>query len=477
MLTPVSPNALTVPAALPPRDEHDSFGRIGVPADALWGAQTERSRRFFAIGTQRMPMAVIRAMAEIKQAAAEVHAELGLLPADKAAAIADAARRIAAGEHEAQFPLSVWQTGSGTQSHMNLNEVIANLASRSLGGPLGEGRWVHAHDEVNRGQSSNDVFPSAVHLAALAATRRLLQALGQLRQRLRQLGQRWQAVPKLGRTHLQDALPVHFGQVFDAYAAQLNLAEQSIHAALPALQQLPLGGTAVGTGQHTHPRFGAQAVARLAARLGEPLQRCATPLAAQAGQEAAVGLHAALRLLAIALTKIANDLRLMASGPRGGLGELHLPANEPGSSMMPGKVNPTQIEALTMVCTAVMGHDVALGIAAAQGQLELNAYQPLIALLLLDSLTLLGDAMDSFDRHCLQGLQVDAPHARALLVRSLRGATALVPHLGHERAAYIAQHAQAQGLTLREAAVDVGGISAAQFDAWVDLRRLLPGPA
>lgn len=472
----MSARLLPLPNATLQRMEHDSFGRIGVPATALWGAQTERSRRFFAIGTQRMPMALIRAMAEIKQAAAEVHAELGLLSSDKAAAIAAAAARIAAGEHEAQFPLSVWQTGSGTQSHMNVNEVIANLASQTLGGPIGEGRLVHAHDEVNRGQSSNDVFPSALHLAALAATRRLLEALARLRLTLLQLAGTLQAVPKLGRTHLQDALPISFGQVFDAYAAQLQLAEQALRAALPALQQLPLGGTAVGTGQNTHPEFGLHVVARLAARLGEPLRRCDHPLAAQAGQEAAVGLHAALRLLAIALTKIANDLRLMASGPRGGLGELHLPANEPGSSMMPGKVNPTQIEALTMVCTLILGHDVALGVAAAQGQLELNTYQPLIALLLLDSLELLGDAMDSFDRHCLQGLEVDAPHARALLARSLMGVTALVPHIGHERAAHIAQHAQAQGLALREAAVEVGGISAAQFDAWVDLRRLLPPP-
>lgn len=459
------------------RVELDSFGPISVPASALWGAQTERSRRFFAIGAQRMPMALIRAMAEIKRAAAEVHAELGLLAPEKAAAIAAAAARIAAGGHEAQFPLSVWQTGSGTQSHMNVNEVIANLASQTLGGPLGEKRLVHAHDEVNRGQSSNDVFPSALHLAALAATRSLLQALGRLRSSLLQQANRLQAVPKLGRTHLQDALPIRFGQVFDAYAAQLLLAEQALHAALPALQALPLGGTAVGTGQNTHPDFGAQVVSRLAARLGEPLRRCEQPLAAQAGQEAAVGLHAALRLLAIALSKIANDLRLMASGPHGGFGELRLPANEPGSSMMPGKVNPTQIEALTMVCTLVMGHDVALGFAAAQGQLELNTYQPLIALLLLGSSELLGDAMDSFDRHCLQGLQVNEPRARALLARSLMGVTALVPHLGHERAALIAQHAQAQGLALRDAAVEVGGISAAQFDAWMDLRLLSPTPS
>lgn len=455
------------------REERDSFGPIEVPAQALWGAQTERSRRFFAIGSQRMPLELVHAMAEIKRAAAEVHGELGLLEPHKAAAIAAAAARVAAGELDDQFPLSVWQTGSGTQSHMNVNEVIANLASLALGGGVGAERCVHAHDEVNRGQSSNDVFPSALHLAALAGTRQLLGVLAGLQATLQRQAGEFAALPKLGRTHLQDALPVSFGQVFGGYAGQLQLADAALRAALPALQRLAIGGTAVGTGLNAHPEFGQRVAARLAQRLGEPLQRAANAMAAQAGQEAALGLHGALRLLAAALTKIGNDLRLLASGPRGGLGELQLPANEPGSSMMPGKVNPTQIEALTMVCALVMGHDVTMGIAASQGQLELNTYQPLIALVLLDSLRLLTDAMDSFNRHCLAGLTVDAAQARRWLARSLMGVTALTPHIGHARAAAIAQHAQAHGLDLREAAVAVGGISAAQFDAWVDLCQLI----
>jgi len=455
------------------RDEHDSIGAIAVAADALWGAQTERSRRLFAIGAQRMPIAVVHAIAEIKRSAAEVHGELGLLDADKAAAIAAAAARVAAGEFDAQFPLSVWQTGSGTQTHMNVNEVLANLASLALGGGLGSARLVHAHDEVNRGQSSNDVFPSAVHLAAIAGTRRLLVALSALRAALLRHAVALAATPKLGRTHLQDALPVSFGQEFGGYAAQLELARAALLAALPGLQQLAIGGTAIGTGLNAHPELGARIAARLAARTGEPLRRADNAFAAQAGMGALVGLHAALRLLATALLKIGNDLRLMASGPGGGLGELLLPANEPGSSIMPGKVNPTQIEALSMVCVFVMGHDVAVGIAASQGQLELNTYQPLLAHALLDSLRLLTDAMDSFNRHCVQGLRADAPHARALLERSLMGVTALVPHIGHERAAAIVRRAQQDGLGLRQAAIEEGGVSAQQFDAWTDLQRLI----
>ncbi|HMM77913.1 MAG TPA: class II fumarate hydratase [Gammaproteobacteria bacterium] len=458
------------------RQERDSMGSIDVPAEALWGAQTERSRRYFAIGEQRMPLAVVHAIAEIKRAAAEVNGALGLLASGKAQAIAAAAARVAAGEFDAQFPLSVWQTGSGTQTHMNVNEVIANLASLSLGGGLGDARRVHPNDEVNRGQSSNDVFPSAMHVAAVRAVAPLLEALARLREALRRKAEAYADVVKIGRTHLQDATPVSFGQEFGGYVAQLALAEDAIRGALPAVHALAIGGTAVGTGVNTHPEFGARVAAALAARLGAPFTVAHDRFAALAGHEALVGLHGALRVLAIALTKIADDIRLMGSGPRAGLGELRLPENEPGSSIMPGKVNPTQVEALTMVCAQVMGHDVAIGLAASQGQFELNVYKPLIAYDVLDSLRLLTDAMKSFAAHCIGGLEVDSARAAELMSRSLMLVTALTPHIGYERAARIAKHAHETGTSLREAALTMGGVAAEQFDAWIDPRRML-GPS
>ena len=455
------------------RTEHDSFGTIEVPADALWGAQTERSRRFFAIGAQRMPVGLVHALAQIKRAAAEVNAELGLLDAPLAQAIAAAAERVAAGEFDAQFPLSVWQTGSGTQSNMNVNEVIAHLAARALA--AGSGPRVHANDHVNLGQSSNDVFPTAMHVAAVLQVPPLLAALARLRAALQAKADEFAATLKIGRTHLQDATPVTLGQEFGGYDAQLALAESAVRAALPAVHALAIGGTAVGTGLNTHREFGARVAARLAARLQAPFVVADNLFAAMAGHEALVGLHAALRLLAVALTKIANDIRLMGSGPRAGLGELRLPANEPGSSIMPGKVNPTQVEALTMVCAQVLGHDVAIGIAASQGQFELNVYKPLIAHDLLDSLQLLGDAMASFAAHCVEGLEVDAARMRQLMQGSLMLVTALAPHIGYDRAAQIAKHAHTQGCSLRDAALSLGGVTAEQFDQWVDARRML-GP-
>ena len=457
------------------RTETDSFGPIEVPADALWAAQTERSLRFFAIGEQRMPLEILHALAQIKRAAAEVHGNLGLLEPARAGAIASAAMRVAAGEFDAQFPLSVWQTGSGTQSHMNVNEVIAHVASLALGGGLGAARCVHPNDDVNLGQSSNDVFPTAMHLAAVSRTQPLLQALAALRAALRAKATAFAATAKVGRTHLQDATPVTFGQEFGGYDAQLGIADAAIRRALPEVHALAMGGTAVGTGLNTHREFGARVAAVLAKRLDAPFVVAGNLFAAMAGHEALVGLHGALRTLAVALNKMANDIRLMGSGPRAGLGELRLPANEPGSSIMPGKVNPTQVEALTMVCAQVMGHDVAIGIAASQGQFELNVYKPLIALDLLDSLRLLTDAMASFRSHCIEGIEVDAERARSMLAHSLMSVTALVPHIGYDRAAQIAKHAQAHGLGLKQAALDVAGISAAEFDAWVDVRRML-GP-
>jgi fumarate hydratase class II len=457
------------------RIESDSFGAIEVPDDALWGGQTERSRRFFAIGSQRMPIEIVHALAEIKRAAASVNRDLGLLQTGKAEAVAMAAARVAAGEFDAQFPLSVWQTGSGTQSNMNVNEVIANVASLALGGGLGAARVVHPNDDVNLGQSSNDVFPTAMHVAVVLQTRPLFFALERLRGTVRAKAAAFADVVKVGRTHLQDATPVTLGQEFSGYEAQLAIADAALRSALPGVHALAIGGTAVGTGVNTHREFGARVTALLSQRLSAPFVVADNLFAAMAGHEPLVQVHGALRTLAIALTKIANDIRLMGSGPRAGLGEIRLPANEPGSSMMPGKVNPTQVEAMTMVCTQVMGHDVAVGIAASQGHFELNVYKPLMAYNTLDSLRLLTDAMTSFAAHCVDGIEVDAERMQSLLSRSLMLVTALAPRIGYDRAAAIARHAQDTGLSLRESALAIGGIGAAEFDEWVDARKML-GP-
>ena len=450
------------------RIETDSFGAIEVPIGALWGAQTARSLRYFAIGEQRMPPEVIHALAWVKWAAAGVNQDLGRLDAVKAQVIAAAALRVAVGEHDEQFPLSVWQTGSGTQSHMNVNEVIARLASQAVPGA------VHPNDDVNHGQSTNDVFPSAMHIAvALQVRQRLFPALALLRGALHARAAEFADLIKTGRTHLQDATPVTLGQEFSGYGAQLALCEAALSDALGPLHALAIGGTAVGTGLNTHPEFGRRVAAALAQRLALPLEQAPNLFAAMAGHEALVAFHGGLRLLAVALTKIGNDIRLMGSGPRAGLGELLLPENEPGSSIMPGKVNPTQVEALTMVCAQVMGHDVAVGFAASQGHFELNAYKPLIIYNVLDSLRLLADAMDSFARHCVAGLRVDVAQLAQGLQRSLMLVTALAPHIGYDRAAAIAEHAHASGSSLREAALAVGGVSGVDFDAWVDARQML----
>ena len=468
------------PAALPgaPRIAHDSFGNIEIPPGARWGAQTARSLHFFGIGEQRMPIELIRAMALIKWAAATANCELGLLDTRPAAAIAGAAQRVADGEFDEQFPLSVWQTGSGTQSHMNVNEVIADVASQAMQRGLHGSHGVDAHDDVNLGQSSNDVFPSAMHIAvALQTKARLLPALRDLRTEMLRQSVALTDVVKVGRTHLQDAAPVTLGQEFGGYEAQLGLCEDALRHALPAVHSLALGGTAVGTGLNTHPEFGRRVAALLAQRLDLPLVQAPNLFAAMAGHEALVVLHAALRMLAIALTKIACDIRLMGSGPRAGLGELRLPANEPGSSIMPGKVNPTQVEALTMVCAQVMGHDAAIGFAASQGQFELNVYKPLIALDMLDSLRLLSDAMRSFAWHCVSGLVPNEARLKTGLDDSLMLGTALAPHIGHDRAAQVAQRAQQDGSSVRTAALALGVATAEQLDLWLDpLRMLAPQP-
>ena len=451
------------------RIETDSFGPIEVPAAALWGAQTARSLHFFAIGAQRMPLPVVHALAWVKWAAAQVNADLKLLDLAVAEAIADAAQRVALGELDAHFPLSVWQTGSGTQSNMNVNEVVASLASQALGGGLGAERSVHPNDHVNLGQSSNDVFPTAMHVAAAQQTvGALLPALAALITSLGAKAHEFKDVIKIGRTHGQDATPITLGQELGGYVAQLSLCQTSIQQALQAVTTLAIGGTAVGTGLNTHPAFGSRVAALLSDKLGIRFTQSDNLFAAMAGHEALVALHAGFKMLAIALTKIANDIRLMGSGPRAGLGELQLPENEPGSSIMPGKVNPTQVEALTMVCAQVIGHDVAIGFAASQGQFELNVYKPLIALNVLDSTTLLSDAMRSFDQHCVQGMAADRARMDHYLQNSLMLVTALTPHIGYDRSAQIAKHAHTHGTTLREAALAVGQLSAAQFDAWVN---------
>ena len=456
------------------RSETDSFGSIEVPNNALWGAQTARSLQFFVIGDKGMPIKIIHALAWIKGVAAIVNRDLQLLDGSKAVAISDAAQRIVAGEFDAQFPLSVWQTGSGTQSNMNVNEVLANLASQALGGDVGNGRLVHPNDDVNLGQSSNDVFPSAMHIAvALQAKHNLFPALYGLRIAFTAKILAFAEIVKIGRTHMQDATPITLGQEFSGYEAQLALCEKSLCNAMDAVHTLALGGTAVGTGINTHAEFGPRVVSMLAERLNLPLVQADNLFAAMAGHEALVAFHSAVKMLAIALTKIANDIRLMSSGPRAGLGELHLPENEPGSSIMPGKVNPTQIEAITMVCAQVMGHDVAIGFAASQGQFELNVYKPLIANNILDSVGLLSDAMRSFTQHCIVGISVNEAHVEQQVQGSLMLVTALTPHIGYDEAAKIAKYAYSKNLSLGQAAFDIAGISEEQFKLWVNPRNML----
>ena len=450
------------------RVERDTFGPIDVPADRLWGAQTQRSLHFFAISTERMPAELIEALVQVKRAAALANRELGLLDAAKADAIVRTADEVLAGHHPGEFPLSVWQTGSGTQSNMNVNEVLANRASELLGGERGPARLVHPNDEVNRGQSSNDVVPTAVHVAAACAvSERLLPALDTLRATLQAKAEAFADVIKIGRTHLQDATPLTLGQEISGWAMQLARAREAIARCVPPVCELAIGGTAVGTGLNTHPEFGARVCAQLAQRLSLPFAPAPNRFAALAGHEPVVALHGALRALAAALTKIANDVRWMASGPRSGLGEIRIPENEPGSSIMPGKVNPTQCEAMTMLCAQVLGNDVAIGVGAASGNFELNVFQPLVAHNLLQSLRLLADGMASFERHCAAGIEPDRERIAALLERSLMLVTALNPHIGYERAAEIAKKAHREGSTLREAALALGYVSAEQFDAWV----------
>jgi fumarate hydratase class II len=459
------------------RIEKDSFGTIEVPADRLWGAQTERSRRFFRISGERMPLAVIYALAQVKKAAAAVNAELRLLDARKAQAIEGAADEVLAGRHDEEFPLMVWQTGSGTQSNMNVNEVLANRASELLGGERGQKRLVHPNDDVNLGQSSNDVFPTAMHIAAARAVHdHVLPAGEELRATLQAKADAFAAIIKIGRTHLQDATPLSLGQEFSGYVAQLEHSARALRGALSGLGELAIGGTAVGTGLNTHPRFARRVCEHVSQATGLVFIEAKNKFAALAGHEALVFAHGALKTLATSLAKIGNDIRLLASGPRCGLAELRIPENEPGSSIMPGKVNPTQAEALTMLCAQVMGNDVAVNIGGASGHLELNVYKPLIIHAFLQSARLLADGCRSFDEHCARGIEPDRARIDELLARSLMLVTALSPHIGYDRAAEIAKKAHREGTTLREAALALGYVKGEDFDRWVQPAAMI-GPS
>jgi fumarate hydratase class II len=450
------------------RTERDSFGAIEVPADRLWGAQTQRSLHHFNISSERMPDELIWALARVKRACAVVNQDLGLLTPSKARAVVQAADEVLAGKHPLEFPLSVWQTGSGTQTNMNVNEVLANRGSELLGGVRGQGRLLHANDDVNLGQSSNDVFPTAMHAAAaVGIADQLLPALRQLRATLNEKALAFGDVVKIGRTHLQDATPLTLGQEFSGYVAQLDHAEYALTSILSPLYDLAIGGTAVGTGLNTHLEFGDRVAALLSKECGLPFRSAPNKFAVLAAHDALVSAHGALKTLAAALMKIANDIRWLASGPRSGLGEIHIPENEPGSSIMPGKVNPTQCEALTMLCCQVFGNDVAINIGGASGNFELNVFKPVIAQNFLQSVRLLADGMKSFDEHCARGIEADQNRITELMQRSLMLVTALTPHIGYDRAAQIAKRALHDGSTLKEAAIALGFVTADEFERWV----------
>jgi fumarate hydratase, class II len=453
------------------------MGAIDVVDKRLWGAQTERSRRLFDISSEEIPAAVVRAIVLIKRASAEVNGTRGLIPDTIATAIVQAADEVLAGKHPDEFPLRVWQTGSGTHTHMNVNEVLANRASEILGGVRGTQRLVHAIDHVNRGQSSNDVFPTALHVATLQAIlHHVLPALTALESVVRERGRLFRDVVKLGRTHLQDALPLTLEQEFSGYGAQLAYAHKNLTYSAAHLHELALGGTAVGTGFSADPQTVQQIIAKLARWTGIAFVAAPNRFEALASSDGVVAAHAALRSLATVLFKLASDIRLSASGPRAGLSELLLPENEPGSSMMPGKVNPTQCEALLMVCAQVMGNDVTVGLAGASGNFELNTFRPLMAYCMMQSTRMLADAMNSFRLHCLAGVRPNLTRIARNVNDSLMLVTALSSHIGYDRASEIAKKAEQEGTSLRTAAV-LSGVSERDFDAWVNARAMTGSPA
>ncbi|BFO10263.1 class II fumarate hydratase [Serratia rubidaea] len=450
------------------RSEKDSMGAIEVPADRLWGAQTQRSLEHFHISTEKMPTALIHALALTKRAAAEVNRQLGLLADDRAAAIIQAADEVLAGQHPDEFPLSIWQTGSGTQTNMNMNEVLANRASELLGGERGEGRRVHPNDDVNKSQSSNDVFPTAMHVAAVIALRQqLIPALQTLQRTLSDKAEAFHDIVKIGRTHLQDATPLTLGQEISGWAAMLAHSLRHIEASVPHIAELALGGTAVGTGLNTHPEYAVRVAKALAELTGEPFVTAPNKFEALATCDALVQGHGALKGLAASLMKIANDVRWLASGPRCGIGEIAIPENEPGSSIMPGKVNPTQCEAMTMLCAQVLGNDVALNIGGASGNFELNVFRPLVIHNYLQSIRLLADGMNGFNTYCAAGIEPNRERIAQLLNESLMLVTALNTHIGYDKAAEIAKTAHKEGLTLQAAALKLGYVTEQQFGQWV----------
>ncbi|WP_367239011.1 class II fumarate hydratase [Pseudomonas fulva] len=459
------------------RIETDSLGPVEVPEHAYWGAQTQRSLINFAIGQQRMPLAVLHALALIKKAAARVNDRNGALPADIARLIEQAADEVLDGKHDDQFPLVVWQTGSGTQSNMNVNEVIAGRANELAGQVRGGKSPVHPNDHVNRSQSSNDCFPTAMHIAAAQAVHaQLLPAIAELSSGLAELSARHHRLVKTGRTHMMDATPITFGQEVSAFVAQLDYAQRAIRACLPAVYELAQGGTAVGTGLNAPQGFAEAIAAELAALSGLPFVTAPNKFAALAGHEPLTSLAGGLKTLAVALMKIANDLRLLGSGPRAGLAEVRLPANEPGSSIMPGKVNPTQCEALSMLACQVLGNDTTIGFAASQGHLQLNVFKPVIIHNLLQSIELLADGCRNFQQHCVAGIEPDTEQMAAHLERGLMLVTALNPHIGYDKAAEIAKKAYGEGKTLREAALELDYLTNEQFDEWVRPENMLaPG--
>ncbi|AIR61951.1 class II fumarate hydratase [Cedecea neteri] len=450
------------------RSEKDSMGPIDVPADKLWGAQTQRSLEHFRISTEKMPTELIRALALTKRAAAKVNVDLGLLPAERGTAIIAAADEVLAGKHPGEFPLAIWQTGSGTQSNMNMNEVLANRASEILGGVRGMERLVHPNDDVNKSQSSNDVFPTAMHVAAIIAVREhLLPQLNVLKQTLAKKADAFKDIVKIGRTHLQDATPLTLGQEISGWVAMLEHNLKHIDHSLPHLAELALGGTAVGTGLNTHPEYAVRVAKELADFTKQPFVTAPNKFEALATCDALVHAHGALKGLASSMMKIANDVRWLASGPRCGIGELSIPENEPGSSIMPGKVNPTQCEAVTMLCCQVLGNDVAVNIGGASGNFELNVYRPMVIHNFLQSVRLLADGMESFNEHCAVGIEPNRERISQLLNESLMLVTALNTHIGYDKAAEIAKKAHKEGLTLKASALKLGYLTEEEFDAWV----------
>ncbi|VVE46020.1 class II fumarate hydratase [Pandoraea anhela] len=450
------------------RMERDTFGEIAVPADRLWGAQTQRSLLNFKISTEKMPRELVRALARVKRAAAEVNKDLGVLDAKKADAIIKAADEVVAGRHDEEFPLAVWQTGSGTQSNMNMNEVLANRASELLDGVRGEARLVHPNDDVNKGQSSNDVFPTAMNVAALdALVNHLKPSVGQLRDTLHAKARAYDDIVKIGRTHLQDATPLTLGQEISGWVAQIDHGLKHVDDALPHVAELALGGTAVGTGLNAHPEFAKKVADTLARDTGLPFVTAPNKFEALAANDAIVHAHGTLKTLAASLMKIANDVRWLASGPRCGIGELQIPENEPGSSIMPGKVNPTQCEAMTMLCCQVLGNDVTINVGGSMGNFELNVFKPMLIHNFLQSVRVLADGAVSFNDNCAIGIEPNRARIASLLEESLMLVTALNPHIGYDKAAQIAKKAHKEGTTLKASALALGHVTAEQFDAWV----------